>query len=107
MLDLIKNTVLASIGTAVVTKSKVHETMQYLVEQGKLTTEEAERLTKEMSEKGADELGEVRNQFYETLKKVISDMNVAKNKDLQDLNTRVQNLEKRVDILASRQGEQA
>ena len=105
MLDLIKKTVLASIGTAAVTRSKVQETMDYLVEQGKLTTEEAERLTKEMAETGESELGEVRDQFRETIKKIMQEMNVANNQDVQELRERVDNLEKKVDMLSSREGE--
>ena len=105
MLDLIKKTVLASIGTAAVTRSKVQETMDYLVEQGKLTTEEAERLTKEMAETGENELGEVRDQFRETIKKIMQEMNVANNQDVQELRERVDNLEKKVDMLSSREGE--
>ncbi len=105
MLDLIKKTVLASIGTAAVTKTKVQETMHYLVEQGKLTTDEAERLTQEMTESGENELSEVREQFRETIKKIMQEMNVANNQDLQELRSKVENLEKRLEIQDSNQGD--
>ncbi|MFW6415103.1 MAG: phasin family protein [Thermodesulfobacteriota bacterium] len=105
MLDLIKKTVLASIGTAAVTKTKVQETMHYLVEQGKLTTDEAERLTREMTESGQNELSEVREQFRETIKKILQEMNVANNQDLQELQAKVENLEKRLDMKDSNKGE--
>ncbi len=99
MLDLFKKTVLASIGTAAITKSKVQETMQHLVEQGKISTEEAEHLTREMAENGENELGEIRKQFRESIKKVLQEMNVANNQEVQELRERVENLEKKVDML--------
>ena len=51
MIDLVKKTMLAGIGLAVVTKDKVLESLDELVEKGKLTKEEAVA----MSEKIVDE----------------------------------------------------
>jgi polyhydroxyalkanoate synthesis regulator phasin len=41
MIDLVKKTMLASVGLAVVTKDKVLESLDELVQKGKLTKEEA------------------------------------------------------------------
>ncbi|MFP4213483.1 MAG: phasin family protein [Desulfohalobiaceae bacterium] len=98
-MELIRKTILAGLGTAVVTRSKIKETMHNLVEQGKLTTEEAEKYSQELIEAGEKEFGELRQETLENLQSFASQMNLAKQDDLQALTEKVQNLEKRLDLM--------
>ena len=55
MIDLMKKTMLASVGLAVVTKDKVLESLDELVEKGKLTQEEAAEMSDKIVEEGKTE----------------------------------------------------
>jgi polyhydroxyalkanoate synthesis regulator phasin len=65
MLELLKKTVFAGIGAAVTTKERVETMLQELVEQGKLTQEEAARMADKIAKDGKEE--------FERTKQEISD----------------------------------
>jgi polyhydroxyalkanoate synthesis regulator phasin len=52
MIDLMKKTMLAGIGMAVVTKDKVLESLDDLVEKGKITKEEASAMSDKIVQEG-------------------------------------------------------
>jgi polyhydroxyalkanoate synthesis regulator phasin len=55
MIDLVKKTMLASVGLAVVTKDKVLESLDELVQKGKLTKDEAAAMSDKIVEEGKTE----------------------------------------------------
>ncbi len=99
MRDLAKKLALAGLGTAVVSTSKVRETMDSLVHQGKLTTEEAERFTQDLCKTGEREMQDIRNQMSETIERMTKGMHLAQAEDVDRLRSRVDNLEKRLSLL--------
>ena len=99
MLEILKKTILVGLGTVTLTRSKVRETLQQLVEQGKITTEEAERMTKELLDSGESELNEFRGQLRDAIHSGLKNMNLAQKDDVEKLLSRVDNLEKRMDFL--------
>jgi polyhydroxyalkanoate synthesis regulator phasin len=99
MFELMKKSLLLGLGTAVVTKSKVQESMQKLVDQGKLTTEEAERLSQEIIEAGETELNEARGQISQTWQKFSQSLDLPRRSELDELLARMDNLEKRLNFL--------
>jgi polyhydroxyalkanoate synthesis regulator phasin len=99
MLEMLKKTILVGLGTVTLTRSKVRETLQQLVEQGKITTEEAERMTKELLDSGESELNEFRGQLRDAIQSVLKNMNLAQKDDVEKLLSRMDNLEKRMDFL--------
>lgn len=99
MRDLAKKLALAGLGTAVVSTSKVRETLDSLVRQGKLTTEEAERFTHEVCKTGEREMQDIRNQMSEAIERMTKGMHLAQAEDVDRLRTRVDNLEKRLSLL--------
>lgn len=99
MLELLKKTILVGLGTVTLTRTKVRESLQQLVEQGKITSEEAERMTKELLESGESEINEFRGQLREALQTALKNMNLAQKEDVDKLVSRVDNLEKRMDFL--------
>jgi len=102
MFELMKKSLLLGLGTAVVTRSKVQETMQKLVDQGKLTTEEAERMTQEIIEAGESELNEAKGQISQSWQKLSQSIDLPRRSDLESLLARMDNLEKRMDFLESK-----
>ena len=99
MFEILKKTMLVGLGTATLTKSKIRETLQQLVEQGKITSDEAERMTKELIESGESEINELRGQMREALHSVLKNMNLAQKEDMDKLLSKVDNIEKRLDFL--------
>ncbi len=99
MFELIKKTLLAGLGTAVITRTKVKEIMEKMVDQGKITSEEAERYTQELMENGEKELKEISDQISKSLGRLPSTFNLAEKDTLDALLSRVDNLEKRLDLV--------
>lgn len=99
MFDLIKKSLLASLGAAVVTKEKVEQVTRKLVDEGRISVDEAERLSRELLESGQAQWEELQNKITSTIKKAIENLDIASRTDLQDLNTRVEEVEKRVSAL--------
>ncbi len=80
MIELVKKTMLAGVGIAVVTKDKVQESLNELVEQGKLTREEAAEMSdkivqesKERTEKTKAETGQLFNEILQKANLVTKD----------------------------------
>ncbi len=99
MFELMKKTLLAGLGTAVITRTKVKEIMEKMVDQGKITSEEAERYTQELMENGEKELKEISDQISKSLGRLPSTFNLAEKDTLDALLSRVDNLEKRLDLV--------
>ena len=96
MIELLKKTMFAGVGLAVVTKEKISESLEELVEKGKLTREEAADLSdkiilegKEQTEKAKVEAG---NLFTEMLQRA----NVVTRDQYDALAARVTELEGRL-----------
>jgi polyhydroxyalkanoate synthesis regulator phasin len=102
MFELLKKSILAGLGTVVVTKSKVQETMQKMVEQGKISSEEADRFTREIVETGESEFREIRDEVSKAINKTLSELNIADREEVDKLHSRLQELEKRMDMMESR-----
>ena len=96
MLDMLRKGVLAGLGTAVVTRSKMREVMDKLVEQGKLSSDEAEKFTQEMVDAGEKEMEEFRSELESSVRNAVSRLDLAGQRDIDDLRQRLENLEKRM-----------
>lgn len=99
MLDLIKKSLLAGLGAAVVTREMVTEATKRLVDEGKLSAEEAERLAEELVDSGRQQWREVEQEAKEAAAKAVESMGLARGDDLDELRVRVANLEQQVRIL--------
>lgn len=99
MFELIKKSLLASLGAAIVTKEKIQEATFSLVEQGKISAEEAEKLADDLVKSGQDEWDQVHAKISESVKKGMDNLNLSSKTEFQELKGRVENIEKRVAIL--------
>ncbi|MFP5212236.1 MAG: phasin family protein [Acidobacteriota bacterium] len=109
MLDFLKKGILASIGAVVLTKEKIQEATRILVEEGKISTEEAERLTNELIRNGERQWEEISRKFQDSMtrwswQQQSSDSSPNTDKtDFQDLRARVELLAQRVAVLEEAQ----
>ena len=99
MLELIKKSLLASLGAAVVTKEKIQEATFSLVQQGKISVEEAEKLSDDLVASGQHQWEEVQSKITENVKKAMDSLDISSKSEFQELMTRLENLEKRVATL--------
>jgi polyhydroxyalkanoate synthesis regulator phasin len=99
MLELLKKSVFAGIGAAVLTRDKIREATRRLVEEGKLSSDEAETLSEDLVKSGEREWEDINSKFQSSFKKVSESLEVVHKKDLVDLKARVELLEQRLGLL--------
>jgi len=99
MLELLKKSVLAGLGAVMLTRDKIRETTRVLVEEGKLSTDEAENFAEELVKSGEKQWDEFNGKFQTSMRKVSDNLEVVRKKDFQDLKARVELLEQRLHLL--------
>ena len=102
MLDLLKKSVLAALGTVLLTKDMIEEVTKRMVEQGKITVEEAEKLRKELLEEGEKRYDDFHTKVKESVQRGFDSVDFVIKKQHEALEERVLNLEKRILLLESR-----
>ena len=96
MIDLVKKTMLASVGLAVVTKDKVLESLDELVEKGKLTQEEAAQMSDKIVEEGKAETEKAKVEASKLFNDMLHRANVVTKDQYDALAQRVTELEGRL-----------
>ena len=99
MFELIKKSILAGLGAGIITKEKAEEAAQKLVEQGKLTADDAKQLADRLLESGGQQWEELQAGITDTVRKSLSSANVARAADLASLVERLEKIERRVSML--------
>jgi polyhydroxyalkanoate synthesis regulator phasin len=95
MIDLVKKAMFAGVGAAVVTKDKVEESVQELVQKGKISSEEAQKLSERIVEKGEKETEEARQEASKLFTDFLNRAQVATQDQIEALEKRVRDLEGR------------
>jgi len=96
MIELFKKTMLAGVGLAVVTKDKVLESLDELVERGKLTREEAAEMTDKIVAEGKVETEKARSEASKLFNEMLHRANVVTQGQYDTLAARVTALEGRL-----------
>jgi polyhydroxyalkanoate synthesis regulator phasin len=96
MLELMKKGLMAGIGAVVLTTEKVQEAVRKLVEEGKITTEEGEKLAQDLVKTGQHQWEEITTAISEKTKKWSENVEVVKREEFDQLQARVENLEQRL-----------
>jgi len=102
MLELLKRGMLAGLGMAVLTGEKIREATRMLVEEGKITTDEADKLADDLVKSGEREWDDINSKFQSSFKKISENLEVVRKKEFADLKTRVELLEEQLSRLEDR-----
>jgi polyhydroxyalkanoate synthesis regulator phasin len=96
MIELVKKSMLAGVGLAVVTKDKVLESLDELVERGKLTREEAAEMSDKIVSEGKAETEKARVEASKLFNEMLHRANVVTKEQYDALAARVTELEGRL-----------
>lgn len=96
MIELIKKTMLAGVGLAVVTKDKVLESFDELVESGKLTKEEAVQMSDKIIQEGKEQTEKARTEAGKLFTDMLQKANLVTKDQYDALAARVTELEGRL-----------
>jgi polyhydroxyalkanoate synthesis regulator phasin len=96
MLELMKKGLMAGIGAVVLTGEKVQEIVRKLVEEGKISTEEGEKLAQDLVKTGERQWEEISAAISEKTKKWSESTEVVKREEFEQLKERVEALEQRL-----------
>ena len=94
--EMIRKSMLASLGAAVVTKEKVEEATKRWVEEGKISRDEAERLAQDLVESGKHQWDDIQEKMTETVRKGLDTFDIGSKKEFRELKTRVDDIEKKI-----------
>lgn len=92
MKNILKKTILAGIGAASLTKKKVKEMTDKLVEEGEMNESEQAEFIKDVMEEAEEKTEEFGDQVEERIQKVMDKMDVAKKSDLEDIKSKIEDL---------------
>jgi polyhydroxyalkanoate synthesis regulator phasin len=104
--EMIRKSMLASLGAAVVTKEKVEEATKRFVDEGKISREEAERLATELVESGQHQWADIQDKITETVRRGLDSFDIGSKREFQELKERVVNLEKRLSMMDEASGQE-
>ncbi|GAB2485583.1 hypothetical protein GCM10008929_07940 [Alkalibacterium psychrotolerans] len=93
MIEDIKKALLVGVGSTAIAFDKAVEQVDKLVSRGKLTVAEGKKLTEELIQRKNKE---VSLEEKETLEAILLEMNVAQRKDIEDLEAKVEELERKM-----------
>ncbi|HEY3999818.1 MAG TPA: hypothetical protein VGO93_13170 [Candidatus Xenobia bacterium] len=92
---------LAGLGSAIMAKEKVEETVNQLVNKGDLTKDQAKSLVDDLATKAESERNKFEARGKEELRKFFTEQNLAFVEDLKRLENRLAYLEEKVNALSA------
>jgi len=99
MFEMFKKSLFAGLGLAVVTKAKLEKVLEKLVEEGKMSREEAEKMGQELLESGEKQWDDFEIKLKDTVKGFLENMDLCKASDLKKLEKKVKALDMRLKAL--------
>ena len=99
MIEDIKKNILTGIGAVLLTKSKIDEITGQWVDQARLSREDADRLADELLLAGRQQWASTEAVIKDTVRRILSSLDVGSRRDFEELNAKVSNLQKRVEML--------
>ena len=96
MFELIKKTLLTGVGLAVMTKDKIEEATKKLVDQAKISREDAQKLADELVELGEQRWTDLEKAVTEITRKGMDSLDICRQSDLRDLIAKIEALEQRL-----------
>lgn len=104
-MDILKKTVLASVGMFEITKTKAEEIVDTLIKQGEIAKSKRSEAVLELIEKAEESGKSWKDKISKDVERTIQNMKVAKKKDLEELSKKVDGLAEQVKTLVEKVGE--
>jgi polyhydroxyalkanoate synthesis regulator phasin len=105
MFEIFKKSLFAGLGLAVVTKTKFESVLEKLVEEGKMSRDEAEKMGQELLESGEKQWTDFEARLQETIKGFLKNMDICKTTDLKKLEKKVRAIDMRLKAQESKEKE--
>jgi len=102
MLDLLKKAVYAGIGATVTTKEHVQGILHEMVEQGKISRQDAEKMAEKIIEESRKEFESTTNEINRTLREWWQKEKPVSEEDFHKLESRVKSLEVKLGNLSKK-----
>ena len=99
MQEEIQKSLLAGLGAVVLTKDKIQEIIRRWAEEARLSREDADRLADELLRAGRQQWSSVEQSIKDAVRRTLSSMDIGSRRELEETKARVDDLQKRVDIL--------
>jgi len=100
MIELIKKAFLTGVGIAALTKDKVEELTNELIDKGKMSEQEGEKLVKDMLNQAEESRETLKSQIDSLVKNTIAKMHVARIEDIELLKNEIQQLRDEIAALS-------
>jgi polyhydroxyalkanoate synthesis regulator phasin len=102
MLEEIRKGLLSGLGVIFLTREKAEEAADKLVKEAKISKEEAKNFVDELFATGTKQWSEVETNISETIRKALKNIDIASQKELHGLKSKVGKLEKRLETIEQR-----
>jgi polyhydroxyalkanoate synthesis regulator phasin len=99
MLEELRKGLLSSLGAVFLTKDKIEDLCHKMVEEAKISKEDAQKLKDELLSTGENHWAEMERSISEELKKVFKNLDIVKGSDLVKVQRRIEILEMRMDAV--------
>ncbi|MEN8231884.1 MAG: phasin family protein [Thermodesulfobacteriota bacterium] len=96
MFEIFKKSLFAGLGLAVVTKTKLESVLEKLVEEGKMSRDEAEKMGQELLDSGEKQWTDFESRLQETVKGFLENMDISKASDVKKLEKKIKALDLRL-----------
>jgi len=96
MFEIFKKSLFAGLGLAVVTKTKLESVLEKLVEEGKLSRGEAEKMGNELLESGEKQWIDFESRLQETIKGFLVNMDISKASEVKKMEKKIKALDLRL-----------
>ncbi|MCB2184081.1 MAG: hypothetical protein KQH63_18810 [Desulfobulbaceae bacterium] len=102
MFEFIRKGLLTGFGLVLVTRKKLMETTDKLVNEGKISRQEGEKLIEEFMDEGNRQWDDIREKINEMVHQSFDAFDIGSKKEFIELKERVVDLEKHITILEDR-----
>jgi polyhydroxyalkanoate synthesis regulator phasin len=96
MIESLKHTIYAGLGATVLTVEKIEASLQELVEKGKISADEARETARKISEESKKEFKDARSSLEKSFEEMLGKAPVARSKDIEAINKRLDSIEKSI-----------
>ncbi len=100
--DVLRKGLLTGLGAALLTHERIQQTLDGLVQEGKVTADEARRMTEELVGKGRQEFKDLQERVLETVHKGLHEIDMVTGKEREALEMRIQGLEGKLQAMEIR-----